>query len=218
MLLVLGSLWGASFMFIKIGVRELAPTTLICLRLAIGALTILPLALARLGRARLTEELRVYAWPLFVVGILNSALPITVLAWAEKRLDSGLSAVIQASSPLFTALLALAFVRSERVTGGRLVGFLVGFGGVALLVGAQPAGDLTAAAGVVGSALCYAVSALYAGRRLAHASPLVTAIGALGWAAVALAPFAAVEHPTAFPSWEVTGALLGLAVGGTGVA
>jgi drug/metabolite transporter (DMT)-like permease len=100
----------------------------------------------------------------------------------------------------------------------RLVGFLVGFGGVALLVGAQPAGDLVAAAAVVGSALCYAVSALYAGRRLAHASPLVTAIGALGWAAVALAPFAAVEHPTAFPSWEVTGALLGLAVGGTGVA
>jgi drug/metabolite transporter (DMT)-like permease len=218
MLLALGALWGASFMFIKIGIRELAPTTLICLRLAIGMLTILPLALVRLGRARIAEELRAYALPLFVAGIMNSALPITVLAWAERRLDSGLSAVIQASSPLFAALLALAFVRSERVTGERLVGFVVGFGGVALLVGAQPSGDLVAATAVVGSAFCYAVAALYSARRLADASPLVTAVGSLAWASLALAPFAALQHPRASPSLEVVGALFALAVGGTGVA
>ena len=125
MLLALAALWGASFMFIKVGVRELAPGTLICFRLALGTLTLLPV--------------RAAATPLLLVGLLNSALPITVLAWAEKRVDSGLAAVIQASAPLFTALLALRYSRAEVVTGSRLVGLLVGFGGVALLVGASPA-------------------------------------------------------------------------------
>jgi drug/metabolite transporter (DMT)-like permease len=217
-LLVLAALWGASFLFIKVGVRELAPTTLICLRLAIGALTILPLALARLGGSRVAAELRRHWWPLLVAGVMNSALPITVLAWAEKRLDSGLSAVIQAASPLFTALLALAFVRTERVTGWRLAGLLVGFGGVALLVGAQPAGDLSAAAAVVGTASCYAIAALYSARRLATAPPLVTAVGALAWGAVVLAPFAALQAPSSAPSAKVVGALLALSLGGTGVA
>jgi drug/metabolite transporter (DMT)-like permease len=215
---VLAALWGASFLFIKVGVRELAPTTLICLRLAIGALSILPLALLRLGGRRLVEDLRRFAFPLLVAGVMNSALPITILAWAEKRLDSGLSAVIQAASPLFTALLAIGFVRSERVTGWRLAGLLVGFGGVALLVGAQPSGELSAAAAIVVTAFCYAVAALYSARRLSAAPPLVTAVGALTWGALVLAPFAAVQGPSSFPSWKVTGALLGLSLGGTGVA
>src|SRR5437867_684774 len=145
MLLALASLWGASFMFIKVGVRELHPTTLVCLRLGIGALTLLPILLVRLGVRESARQMRASARPLVLVGLVNSAIPITSLSWAEKRIDSGLAAVIQASAPLFTALLALRFSRSEVVTGGRLVGLLVGFGGVALLVGAQPSGNVLAA-------------------------------------------------------------------------
>ena len=197
MLLVLASLWGASFMFIKVGVRELHPTTLVCLRLGIGALTLLPLLLVRIGVRESARLMRASLGPLVLTGLVNSAIPIVSIAWAEKRLDSGLTAVIQAAAPLFTALLALAFVRSERVTGLRLVGLLAGFAGVALLVGAQPSGELTAALAVVFSAL---------------------SVGALTTATLALLPLALTHLPPHFPSWKVTGAVLALAVGGTGVA
>jgi drug/metabolite transporter (DMT)-like permease len=218
MLLALAALWGASFMFIKVGVRELHPTTLVCLRLGIGALTLAPFLVVRLGVRESARQMRAWAGPLVLTGLVNSAIPIVSLSWAEKRIDSGLAAVIQAAAPLFTALLALFFVRSERVSGSRLVGLLLGFGGVALLVGVQPSGDLTAALAVVFSALCYAVAALYAARRLAGVPPLVSSVGALGAATLALLPLALTHLPSHFPSWEVTGAVLALAVGGTGVA
>ena len=90
---------------------------------------------------------------------------------------------------------------------------LVGFGGVALLVGLQPSGDVVAALAVTFSAVCYAVAAIYSARALAAVPPLVSAFGAL-----ALVPFALVQLPSHFPSWEVTGAMLALSIGGTGVA
>jgi len=218
MLLALASLWGASFMFIKIGVRELHPTTLICLRLGIGALTLAPLLFVRIPPREVARQMRAWAGPLALTGLVNSAIPIVAIAWAEKRLDSGLTAVIQAAAPLFTALLALAFVRSERVTGLRLVGLLTGFAGVALLVGVQPSGDLTAALAVVFSALCYAVAALYVARKMSGVPPLVSAVGALTAGTIALLPLALTHLPSHFPSWEVTGAVLALSIGGTGVA
>ena len=218
MLLALASLWGASFMFIKIGVRELHPTTLICLRLGIGALTLAPLLFARFPAREVAREMRAWWWPLVFTGLVNSAIPIVSIAWAEKRIDSGLTAVIQAAAPLFTALLALAFVRSERVTGLRLVGLLTGFAGVAMLVGVQPSGELTAALAVVFSALCYAVAALYFARKMSGVPPLVSAVGALTAGTIALLPFALTHLPSHFPSWEVTGAVLALSVGGTGFA
>jgi drug/metabolite transporter (DMT)-like permease len=219
MLLALSAMWGASFMFIKIGVRELAPTTLVCVRLGIGALTLLPLALVRLGGRETVRQLRAAARPLVATGLVNSAIPIVAISWAEKHIDSGLTAVIQASAPLFTALLApLRFSRSERVTGVRLAGLLVGFGGVALLVGAQPSGDLLAACAIVFAALCYAVAALYAARRLVAVSPIVSSFGALAAASLALVPFAAAQLPGRVPSLGVTAAVLALAIGGTGFA
>jgi drug/metabolite transporter (DMT)-like permease len=218
MLLALAALWGASFMFIKIGVRELEPATLICLRLGLGTLTLLPVAVAIVGGRKLVRSLRAAAVPLILVGLFNSALPITVLAWAEKRVDSGLAAVIQASAPLFTALLALRFSRAEVVTGWRLVGLLVGFGGVALLVGVQPAGDVLSAAAITFTAFCYAVSALYSARALANVPPLVTAVGALGSSTLMLVPFAIAQPPDGIPGWKVTGSLLALGILGTGVA
>jgi len=215
MLLILASLWGASFMFIKICVRELEPTTLVCLRLGIGALALLPVALVTLGGRAVVRETRAAWCPLVVIGLVNSAIPITSISWAETHIDSGLTAVIQASAPLFTAVLALRFARHDRVRGGRLVGLLVGFGGVALLVGAQPSGDVAAALAVTFSALCYAIAAIYSARALANVPPLVSATGALTAASLALLPFALFQLPPHFPSWEVTGALLALSIGGT---
>src|SRR5204862_213314 len=114
--------------------------------------------------------------------LVNSAIPIVSLSWAETRIDSGLAAVIQASAPLFTALLALRFSRAEVVTGARLVGLLVGFGGVALLVGAQPSGETIAALAVTFSAFCYAEAAASLGDVTRSYPVLLVALSAV-WGA-----------------------------------
>src|SRR2546430_4308113 len=93
MLLARGAVWGASFMFIKVGVEELAPATFVLFRLLLGALTLAPIVLVRLGGRAAVEELRANAWPLVVGGVLNSSIPFLTLSWAETRIDSGLAAV-----------------------------------------------------------------------------------------------------------------------------
>src|SRR6266536_33715 len=218
MLLALAGLWGASFMFIKIGVREIPPPTFVCLRFAIAALVLAPVVLLRLGSGVVTRTLRAEWAPLLLLGLVNSAIPITSLSWAETRIDSGLAAVLQAAAPLFTLLLALRFSRSDVVSGLRLAGLFLGFGGVALLVGAQPRGNIVAALAVTFSALCYATGALYGSHRLAHLPPLLTTLGALTAAALSLVPFALAEPPAQVPSWKVTASLLALAIGGTAIA
>src|SRR5256714_1702427 len=218
MLLVLAALWGASFMFIKIGDRELQPITLVGFRMGLGALTLVPIVLATVGARRALRELRAAAGPLIVTGLFNSAIPILAITWAETRIDSGLTAIIQASAPLFTALLALRFSHDERVRGWRLAGLVVGFAGVALLVGGRPSGEIAAALAVVFSALCYAAAGLYAGRRLRGTSPLVTALGTLTAATLATLPVGLFQLPSHMTSWKVTASVLTLGIAGTGLA
>src|SRR2546423_15624048 len=103
MLLALSAIWGASFMFIKIGVRELTPATLVCVRLGIGALTLLPLALVRVGGRETLRQLRAAAGPLVLTELVNSAIPIVSPSWAETHIDSGLTAGVPASAPPLTA-------------------------------------------------------------------------------------------------------------------
>jgi drug/metabolite transporter (DMT)-like permease len=218
MLFGLAALWGASFMFIKIGDRELQPITLVGFRMALGALTLVPIVLLTVGARQTVRELRGAAGPLVVTGLLNSAIPIFAISWAETRLDSGLTAIIQASAPLFTALLALLFSQDQRVGGSRLAGLVVGFAGVALLVGGRPSGQIVAALAVVFSALCYAAAGLYAGKRLRGVSPLVTALGTLTAATLATLPIGLFQLPSHMTSWKVTASVLTLGIAGTGLA
>jgi drug/metabolite transporter (DMT)-like permease len=217
MLLLLAALWGASFMFIKVGDRELDPLTLVGFRMALGALTLVPIVAVTVGVRRALLELRAAAGPLVVIGLVNSAIPIYSISWAETRIDSGLTAILQASAPLFTALLAMRFSRDERVGGLRLVGLFVGFGGVALLVGAQAEGEIVAGLAVVFSALCYAAAALYS-KRVREVSPLVTALGALTVATVATLPPGLFRLPDHVTGWKVTASVLTLGIAGTGLA
>jgi drug/metabolite transporter (DMT)-like permease len=218
MLLALAALWGASFMFIKIGDRELEPITLVGFRMALGALTLVPIVLVTVGVRRTVAELRAAAWPLIVTGLFNSAIPILSITWAETRIDSGLTAILQASAPLFSALLAIRFSQDERVYGSRLLGLVVGFAGVALLVGGQPNGSILAALAVVFSAVCYAGAGLYAARRLRGTSPLVTALGALTAATLATLPIGLFQLPEQVTGWKVTASMLTLGIAGTGLA
>ena len=218
MLFGLAALWGASFMFIKIGDRELQPITLVGFRMGLGALTLVPIVLLTVGARQTVRELRGAAGPLVVTGLLNSAIPIFAISWAETRLDSGLTAIIQASAPLFTALLALRFSQDQRVGGSRLAGLVAGFAGVALLVGGRPSGQIVAALAVVFSALCYAAAGLYAGKRLRGVSPLVTALGTLTAATLATLPIGLFQLPSHITSWKVTASVLTLGIAGTGLA
>jgi drug/metabolite transporter (DMT)-like permease len=218
MLFVLAALWGASFMFIKIGDRELEPFTLVGFRMTLGALTLVPIVLATVGARRALTELRAVAGPLAVTGLINSAIPILAITWAETRIDSGLTAIIQASAPLFTALLALRFSRDEQVRGSRLVGLFVGFAGVAFLVGGKPSGEIVAGLAVVFAAFCYAAAGIYAGGRLKGVSPLVTAFGALSVAALATLPIGLLQMPDHVTGWKVTASVLTLGIAGTGLA
>src|SRR6476661_11056200 len=127
MLTLLALIWGASFMLIKIADRELTPATLILGRLGSAALLLAAIALVRLGpRATFVEIGRKWQW-LVVIGLVNTAVPFWLLSWGEKRLDSGLAAIIQGAVPIFNALLAFAFFREARATGIRLGGLGIGF-------------------------------------------------------------------------------------------
>jgi len=212
MLLALSAIWGSSFMWIKIGVRELAPATLVFGRVGTGMLTLIPVVLVALGFRQALGELVGNWWPLLLVGLFNVAVPFWLLTWSETRIGSGLAAIIQAAAPIFVALLALRFVPSERVTGWRLVGLLVGFAGVGLLVGVQQGGDVLAALAVVGTALCYAGSILYAGRRLKGVQPMVIGLGTLFIATLLMAPAGISQAPSSLPSAEIILAVLILGV------
>jgi drug/metabolite transporter (DMT)-like permease len=218
MLIALAAIWGSSFMFIKVAVRELTPAEVVFGRVLVGTLALLPAVLFLLGWRRTLGELRGFWWPLLLLGIFNAALPFWLLAWSEKKLDSGLAAVLQASMPLFTALVAYRYSRSDRVTGLRFVGVVVGFLGVLLLVGAQPRGDVLSALAVLLTAFLYAASSVYAGVRLREAPALVTSLGALAFATLASLPLGIADLPADVPGWKAIASVVALGAAGLSVA
>ena len=218
MLAALGTIWGASFMFIKVADRQLNPLTLIAGRIGLAALTLAAIVPAVLGTRRTLDELRRHWRWLVLVGIVNTAIPFWLLSWGETRIDSGLAAIIQASVPIFMVVIAFGFFPAERVTGLRLAGVLLGFVGVALLVGAQPQGQIAGALAVVGMAVFYAVGGLLAGHGLREAPPLVVSFGTTLVATfVVLGPGIALA-PAHVPGWKTIGSVVALGVVGTAVA
>jgi drug/metabolite transporter (DMT)-like permease len=218
-LLALSAIWGSSFMFIKVGVREFEPGALIFLRIALGAATLLAVIPFVLGLRESLRAVRGSLGPLVIAGAVNSAIPFWLIAWAEQSIDSGLTAILQACAPLFAALLAWRFSHGQRVTGTRLLGLAIGFLGVALLVGLPGgAADPVAALAVVLSGLCYAGAALYVGDRLSGVPPLAVSAGAMVAATVLTLPLGLVQLPAGMPGWKPTLSVLVLGVLGTGVA
>jgi drug/metabolite transporter (DMT)-like permease len=212
LLTALALIWGSSFMFIKIAVRELQPSTLIFGRTAIAALALAVVVPALIGREETRAGLRRHWAALVVVGLLNTAVPFWLLSWGETRIDSGLASIIQASVPIFNALLAFGFFHEERVTGARLLGVALGFVGVAVLIGAQPHAKVFGALAVVGMALCYAAGGLLTRRHLGEARPHVIALGTSAAAALAVCPVGVVQAPHAVPAAKTFAAVLTLGI------
>ncbi|HVP74458.1 MAG TPA: DMT family transporter [Gaiellaceae bacterium] len=218
MLVALALLWGASFMFIKVAVRELAPATLILGRLGFAALTLAVAVPIMIGGRETLREIREHAGWLVVVALVNTAVPFWLLSWGETRIDSGLASIIQASLPIFNAVIAFGFFHEVRVTGVRLAGIAIGFVGVALLVGAQPSGKVLGALAVVGMALCYALGGLLTGRHLGEVAPPVVALAATAVSALVALPFGLTQAPHHAPGWKAVGSVLALGVPGTALA
>ena len=214
LLLLLSSIWGASFLFIKLGVDAFEPSVVAFGRVLLGALFLLALLPGRGGFAPLRGRLR----SVLVLGALNNAVPFWLLGFAETHLDSGLTAVIQAAAPIFTAVLAGAIDPTQHIRGVRLLGVALGFVGVALLVGVQRGGEVTAALAVVLTALCYAASVLFAGRAMRGVPPLQTSVGQLGTAAVLAAPLGLAQLPGDAPSAKTLLAVVALGALGSGIA
>jgi drug/metabolite transporter (DMT)-like permease len=218
MLIALALIWGASFLFIKVAVRELTPATLIVGRLGLAALTLGLLVPFVVGSGETVRELREnWVW-LVVVALVNTAIPFWLLSWGETRIDSGLASIIQASVPIFNALIAFIAFREVRVTGMRLVGVAVGFVGVALLVGAQPEGKVLGALAVVGMAFCYGLGGLLTGRYLRPAQPVVVSFASTAIATLVWLPVGVAQAPTQLPGWKTIGSVLALGIPGTALA
>jgi drug/metabolite transporter (DMT)-like permease len=218
MLLGLSLLWGTSFMFIKVAVRDLTPATLIMCRLGLAALTLAALAPFVVGTRETLSPLRANAGWLVLIALINTALAFWLLSWGETRIDSGLASIIQAAVPIFNAVIAFGFFRDVRVTGGRLVGVAIGFIGVALLVSAQPQGKVLGALAVVGMAFCYGVGGLLTGRYLRQVTPFVVALASTGISTLAILPVGIAQAPHDVPGWKVVGSVLALGIPGTAFA
>src|ERR671933_158745 len=136
----LALLWGASYMFIKVANRGFEPATMMMLRLAIASVLVFGAMVAQRGLGGSLAGLRALGWEGFALGIVNGAIPFTLIAWGEKHIDSGVAAIANASLPIFVVLLAHRWKRSETVRGLRLLGILLGLVGVGVLAGVHPEG------------------------------------------------------------------------------
>jgi drug/metabolite transporter (DMT)-like permease len=221
LMLVLAAIWGASYLFIKVGVRDFEPTVLMTLRLLIAGLLLFAFLAVTTGAGNALQGVRLAWREGLVFGAINGALPFTLIAWGETHIDSGVAAIAQASVPIFVALLAIKFNPSQRSSGMKLVGILVGLLGVGVLAGVHPEGGGWAVAGtlaVVLASISYAAGGLYGQHALGRASGPVLATASMLYGGLLLLPFALFQLPDHTPGWKPVASLLGLAVLGTAVA
>jgi len=205
-------------MFIKIAVEELEPTTTMFLRLAFSAIPLLALVVYNLGLRPAWEQLRAITKAAVILGIINTALPFTLIAWGETRIDSGVAAIGNAAVPIFVTILAFFFRKSETATGVRLFGILLGLAGVAVLTGVHPKGGWAGAIGtlaVIAASFAYAIGTLYTQGLLDDIRNDVLAAASITWGAVWLTPLGIAQAPGHLPSWGVIASILALALGGT---
>jgi drug/metabolite transporter (DMT)-like permease len=216
-LVVLAALWGGSFLFMRVAAPEFGPVALILLRVGIAALILVPLLALRGGLPALRGRL----WPVLVVGAINSALPFCLFAYATLSLTAGLTSILNATSPLWGALVAHLWLR-DRLDRGRALGLGLGLAGVAFLFWGRASfkagGSGWAAVAALAATLSYGVAASYAKRRLAGVDPLAVAAGSQLGAALLLVVPALALWPAQTVSDRAWGAVVLLATACTAVA
>jgi drug/metabolite transporter (DMT)-like permease len=221
LLIVLALLWGGSYFFGKVAVEHIGPLTVVFGRVVIAAAILYVVIRARNVPVPSTWE----AWkPYFVMGLLNSALPYTLIFWGETRISSGLAAILTATVPIFTVIVAHFGTTDERMTPAKAAGISLGMAGV-LVIMSEDLGSIASGSGlarlaIVGASISYAFSGIY-GRRMKGQPPLILAWGQMCAATVILLPLVLiVDRPWSTAEWHMDAVLsvLALAVFSTAIA
>jgi drug/metabolite transporter (DMT)-like permease len=222
MLLALSLLWGGSFLFQGVAVRELPTLTIVALRVALAALGLgIVLAALRIPMPRTLPVWRAF----LVMGLLNNALPFSLIVWGQGQIASGLAAIFNATTPMLTILAAHVFTTDERITRAKLAGIGLGLIGVAVMFGRDAltgGGDITAQLAVLAAAASYALAGVW-GRRFREmgVQPLATAAGQVTASSAILIPLALiVERPwtLAMPGIAAAASVVALALLSTALA
>jgi drug/metabolite transporter (DMT)-like permease len=214
---VLASVWGASYLFIKIGLEDFSPAMVVFLRTLLAALVLAPLAFQR-GAMR---GLRPLLWPIVLLAAIQVAVPFLLISWGEEEISSSLAGILVASAPILTALLAVFIDHEERpsVTGGFGIG--IGIVGVAFLLGVDVGGDSAALVGglaVVLASLGYAIGGFYLKARFKQTQPIGVVTATMFASALLVLPVALASFPSDAPGAGPIAAMAALGAGGTGIA
>ncbi|BCJ90806.1 ABC transporter permease [Terrihabitans soli] len=223
LLFFLSILWGGSFFFVGVAVKEIPPLTLVVLRVGLAALILLIIVrVMGLKLPRTREALQTF----LVVGLIANAIPFCLLVWGQSHIASGLASILNATTPLATIAVAHVFTADEKMTGGRLAAVVLGIVGVAIMMGPDVLHDLgvnvLAQVACLGASLSYGFAAVF-GRRFKRLgiSPLVSATGQVSASSLMLLPVALLhDRPWSLPlpSAEAIASILALAAFSTALA
>ncbi len=214
LLIALSVVWGGSFFFVAIAVRELPPFTVVLARVGLAAIALIALVHLRGERVPLSPRL---VGGFLVMGALNGLIPYSLIVWSQTQIDSAVAAILNGTTPLFSVLLVPLITRDERFTAGRVAGVLLGLLGLAVMVGVESLRGFNLKVlgqyAVLGAALSYALAAIY-GRRFRGLPATVAATGQVCATALLVLPLSLMlEQPWTFsPSAVTWGALLGLSL------
>ena len=219
--LLLAAIWGASFLFMRQAALEFGPLPTAFVRVAVASLFLLPLMLARGQWPALRRHWR----PVLLCGVINSGLPFALFSFALLHISTGLSSILNATVPLFGALVAWAWL-GQRPGASRVLGLVIGFVGVALLAwdkvglrgGAMSLAAMWAVLACLGATLSYSVAASFTQRYLRGLPPLMTATGSQIGAALGLVVPALLMWPAQAPSALAWASVVALGVLCTGIA
>jgi drug/metabolite transporter (DMT)-like permease len=220
LIIILSILWGGSFFFVGVAVKEVPPLTIVFSRVGLASIILLGIVYLKGDKMPASPSL----WGGFIIlGVLNNLIPFSLIVWGQTHIESGLASILNATTPIFSVVLAHLLTREERLTTNRVSGVLIGWIGVTVLIGIESLKgfgiEVIGQIAVLGAAFSYACAAIY-GRRFKDLSPLVVATGMLCSSTIMMTPLALiVDQPwNLSPSVMTLMALFGLAAISTSLA
>ena len=220
LIIILSILWGGSFFFVGVAVKEVPPLTIVFCRVGLASIILLGIVYLKVDKMPASPSL----WGGFIIlGVLNNVIPFSLIVWGQTHIESGLASILNATTPIFSVVLAHLLTREERLTTNRVSGVLIGWIGVTVLIGIESLKgfgiEVIGQIAVLGAACSYACAAIY-GRRFKDLSPLVVATGMLCSSTIMMTPLALiVDQPwNLSPSVMTLMALFGLAAISTSLA
>jgi drug/metabolite transporter (DMT)-like permease len=220
LIIILSILWGGSFFFVGVAVKEMPPLTIVLCRVALASIILLVIVYLKGDKMPSSPGL----WGAFIImGALNNLIPFSLIVWGQTHIESGLASILNATTPIFSVVLAHFLTREERLTTNRITGVTIGWIGVAMLIGIESLRgfgiEVMGQLAVVGATFSYACAAIY-GRRFKGINPLIVATGMLCGSTIMMTPLALViEQPwNLSPGITTLMALFGLAAVSTSLA